>query len=181
MLLDIHAVKVALLNLPGSESTQSYTKLVNKQIARLEIILKVLLSTAVPPEALVQNYLYLIQDNNTVSFIKVLDIKGIPKAQQHAILNLFVKSIQEYEGDLSNKNPLLANLQLTDNRNSDDRKLDPSSFFRDQLGIGGTSSTTASQPMSRANTPGPERFGSQIGKLFSKRTVSGLHLDTARQ
>lgn len=180
MLLDIHAVKVALLNLPGSETTPSYTKLVNKQIARVETVLKVLLSTASPAEGLVQNYLYLIQDNNTVNFIKILDIKGIQKIQQHAILNLFVKSIQDYEGDLTQRNLLLANIQLTDTRMSDDRKLDPSSFFRDQLGIG-ASSNNASQPMSRANTPGPERFGSQIGKLFSKRTISGLHLDTSSQ
>lgn len=172
MLLDIHAVKQALLNLPGSETTQSYTKLVNKQISRIEILLKVLLSTASPPEGLVQNYLYLVQDKSTINFIKILDIKGIPKPQQQSLLNLFVSSIQTYEGELAEKNSLLTNLQLSESRLSDERKLDPSSFFRDQLGIGGH----GSQPITRTTTPAPDRFGSQFGKLFSKRSSSGYGL-----
>lgn len=174
MLLDIHAIKVALLNLPGSESTASYTKLVNKQMLHLETLLKVLLSSATPPDGLIQNYLYLIRDKNTVNFIKVLDMKGVPKYQQQPILNTFITTLQSYEGELMDRNPLLGNLNLVDPRTSDDgsRKLDPSSFFRDQLGIG------ASQPVSRANTPAPERFGSHIGRIFSKRTVSGMNLSS---
>ncbi|CCG83298.1 putative GARP complex subunit Vps53 [Taphrina deformans PYCC 5710] len=172
MLLDIHAIKVALLNLPGSETTASYTKLVNKQMLHLETLLKVLLSSATPPDGLIQNYLYLIQDKNTVNFIKVLDIKGVPKYQQQPILNKFITTLQSYESDLADRNPVLGNLSMVDARVSEDRKLDPSSFFRDQLGIG------ASQPVSRANTPAPERFGSQIGRIFSKRTVSGMNLSS---
>lgn len=178
MLLDIHAIKEALLHLPGSETTQSYTKLVNKQIARIETFLKVLLSTPSPPQGLVQNYLFLIKDKNSANFIKILDIKGIPKAQQSTLLNLFITSIQTYEGELEDRNLLLTNLQLQDARLSEDRKLDAGSFFRDQLGIG--SSNTASQQISRANTPAPgahaDRFGAHLGKLFSKRSVSGMNL-----
>lgn len=212
MLLDIHAIKVALLNLPGSETTASYTKLVNRQVGRIETLLKALLSTATPPaEALVQNYLFLIRDRSTVNFIKVLDIKGVPKQAQSAILNNFVAAVQGYSGagvdgdeePLAEKNPLLSNLTLVvgEGRSGGNnggsggggasgggiggsssfedgaRKLDPSSFFRDQLGIG-SGATTGSQPVTRANTPAPERFGSQLGRMFSKRTVSGINPPT---
>ena len=101
MLLDIHAIKSSLANLEHMQ-----VKTITKQFAKIETILKLLLTVN---HALVQNYMLLIQDKSTTNFMKILDIKGIPRQQQSALLDQFVKSIHD---GLDDRNELLSNLRL---------------------------------------------------------------------
>jgi hypothetical protein len=48
---------------------------VNKTIAKIETILKVILTSKDPPAGLVQNYFFLIADKSVTNFLKVLELK----------------------------------------------------------------------------------------------------------
>jgi hypothetical protein len=48
---------------------------VNKQFAKIETILKVILTAKDPPTGLVQNYFLLIADKSVTNFLKVLELK----------------------------------------------------------------------------------------------------------
>jgi hypothetical protein len=48
---------------------------VNKTIAKIETILKVILTAKDPPTGLVQNYFFLIADKSVTNFLKVLELK----------------------------------------------------------------------------------------------------------
>jgi hypothetical protein len=52
-----------------------YAKFVNKTIAKIETILKVILTAKDPPAGLVQNYFFLIADKSVTNFLKVLELK----------------------------------------------------------------------------------------------------------
>jgi hypothetical protein len=52
-----------------------YVKFVNKQFAKIETILKVILTAKDPPAGLVQNYFLLIADKSVTNFLKVLELK----------------------------------------------------------------------------------------------------------
>ena len=84
MLLDVYILKKGLLELPvlGSDTPVQapalYVKFVNKTFAKIETILKVILTTKEPPAELVQNYFFLIADKSTINFLKVLELKVPP-------------------------------------------------------------------------------------------------------
>jgi len=96
MLLDVYILKQGLLELPvltsdpPVQASQLYTsllrhtlivryvKFVNKTVAKIETILKVILTAKDPPAGLVQNYFFLIADKSVTNFLKVLELKVCP-------------------------------------------------------------------------------------------------------
>jgi vacuolar protein sorting-associated protein 53 len=93
MLLDVYNLKQGLLELPVlntdppvqppalyNSSVQwnadlRYNKFVSKTIAKIETILKVILTAKEPPDGLVQNYFFLIADKSVTNFLKILELK----------------------------------------------------------------------------------------------------------
>nr|XP_054749550.1 vacuolar protein sorting-associated protein 53 homolog [Lytechinus pictus] len=95
LLLDTHSLKTVLLDLPsiGSQVTRkapaSYTKIVVKGMTKAEMILKVVMSPQDPVEAFVDNYIKLIADTDTSNFQKLLEMKGLKRSDQNAMLDIF--------------------------------------------------------------------------------------------
>ncbi|XP_028396416.1 vacuolar protein sorting-associated protein 53 homolog isoform X2 [Dendronephthya gigantea] len=95
LLLDTHSLKTILLDLPSLLSNvsrkvpASYSKVVSKGMAKAEMILKVVMSPHDPPVGFVDNYIKLVGDADTSNFQKLLDMKGLRRSEQHAMLDLF--------------------------------------------------------------------------------------------
>ncbi|XP_071790088.1 vacuolar protein sorting-associated protein 53 homolog isoform X2 [Asterias amurensis] len=104
LLLDTHSLKTVLLDLPsiGSKVSRkapaSYTKIVVKGMTKAEMILKVVMSPADPPQSFVDNYIKLIADRDTGNFQKVLDMKSLKRSDQNAMLDLFRTRVPRGEG-----------------------------------------------------------------------------------
>ncbi|XP_003227928.2 vacuolar protein sorting-associated protein 53 homolog [Anolis carolinensis] len=95
LLLDTHSLKMVLLDLPsiGSQVVRkapaSYTKIVVKGMTRAEMILKVVMAPHEPAIVFVDNYIKLLADCSTDTFQKILDMKGLKRSEQSAMLELF--------------------------------------------------------------------------------------------
>ncbi|KAM4797075.1 LOW QUALITY PROTEIN: vacuolar protein sorting-associated protein 53 homolog [Rhinophrynus dorsalis] len=95
LLLDTHSLKTVLLDLPsiGSQVVRkapaSYTKIVVKGMTRAEMILKVVMAPHEPSIVFVDNYIKLLADCNTETFQKILEMKGLKRSEQSAMLDLF--------------------------------------------------------------------------------------------
>lgn len=68
----------------------SFTKRVHSSMARIDPLLKTLQVRPSPPEGLVQAYLIHIQDRSDANFRKILDLKGVRKTEQAALVEMFV-------------------------------------------------------------------------------------------
>jgi vacuolar protein sorting-associated protein 53 len=66
-----------------------YVKFVNKTIAKIETILKLILTAKDPPAGLVQNYFFLIADKSVTNFLKVLELKVHPNETIKAYIRAF--------------------------------------------------------------------------------------------
>jgi hypothetical protein len=82
-------------------------------MSRIDPLLKTLQVRPSPPEALVQAYLIHIADKSDANFRKILDLKGIRRAEQTQLLDLFnaFRSSSAHENLVQN-NPLLTPLQI---------------------------------------------------------------------
>ncbi|KAJ1972439.1 Vacuolar protein sorting-associated protein 53 [Dimargaris verticillata] len=95
LLLDIQAIKTLLLELPTLDSdkpeplSSRYAKLVTRCLSRTEAILKSILAPHDPPNALVDNFLFLFPDAVMADFQTVLDLKGLRKSEQNSLMDLF--------------------------------------------------------------------------------------------
>ncbi|CAG8457581.1 10591_t:CDS:2 [Funneliformis mosseae] len=95
MLLDIHALKTSILEMPtmGMENPAppptTFTKIVNKGIGKIEAILKMILTPHDPPEGLSENYILLIGDKNITNFQKILELKGLRRNEQQQLIEQF--------------------------------------------------------------------------------------------
>ncbi|BFZ53589.1 Vacuolar protein sorting-associated protein 53 [Savitreella phatthalungensis] len=99
LMLDIHAIKAALLNLAGSEASQNFTRLVNRQVGHVEVFLKLLLGSTQHIQGMIQNYLFLVGDRSVVNFSKLLDIKGVPRHLQSSMVGRFNEAVQQHDRD----------------------------------------------------------------------------------
>jgi hypothetical protein len=91
----------------------SFVKRVNASMSKVDPLLKTLQVRPVPPEALVQAYLIHIADRSDNNFRKILDLKGIRKADQAALLDLFSAFRQSPSNEnLAANSPLLTPLQI---------------------------------------------------------------------
>ncbi|XP_008793539.2 vacuolar protein sorting-associated protein 53 A [Phoenix dactylifera] len=92
MLLDTQAVKKILLDIPslGKRTTvaSSYSKFVGREMSKAEALLKVILS---PVDSVANTYGALLPEGTPLEFQRILDLKGLKKADQQAILEDFNK------------------------------------------------------------------------------------------
>lgn len=91
----------------------SFVKRVNQSMSKIDPLLKTLQVRPSPPEALVQAYLIHIADKSDTNFRKILDLKGIRKAEQSQLLDLFAafRASPSHENLVQNS-PLLTPLQV---------------------------------------------------------------------
>eukprot|EP00052_Salpingoeca_macrocollata_P024764 m.223021 g.223021 ORF g.223021 m.223021 type:complete len:878 (+) comp22314_c4_seq5:1676-4309(+) len=96
LLLDMQSVRMLLLEMPSIGSAvarkppTSYTRFVTSGMTKSEMILKVLMSPHDPPNLYVQDYLKLIgEEEGLPAFQRILDMKGLKKGEQHALLEAF--------------------------------------------------------------------------------------------
>ncbi|KAG2593660.1 hypothetical protein PVAP13_5NG012558 [Panicum virgatum] len=92
MLLDTQAVKTILLDIPAlgkqSSGAASYSKFVSREMSKAEALLKVILS---PVDSVANTYHALLPEGTPLEFQRILDLKGLKKADQQAILEDFNK------------------------------------------------------------------------------------------
>ncbi|KAH9299234.1 hypothetical protein KI387_030916, partial [Taxus chinensis] len=90
MLLDTHAVKTILLEVPsiGGQSAASpgYTKFVGREMGKAEALLKVILS---PMESVADTYRALLPEGTAADLQRILDLKGLKKGEQQNLLDDF--------------------------------------------------------------------------------------------
>ncbi|KAF8313077.1 hypothetical protein DL93DRAFT_2137978 [Clavulina sp. PMI_390] len=93
LLLDLQALKGALLKLPGPQVESgftSYTRNITSTTGNLEKLLKILDVPVDPQDEFIQNYTLLIGDMSYTNFQKVLDLKGTPRVEQGILIDNFV-------------------------------------------------------------------------------------------
>jgi vacuolar protein sorting-associated protein 53 len=98
MLLDKYVLTKGLTTLlshsptavSSSTTTQAgFVKRVNHSMGRLDPLLKTIQVRPSPPEGLVQAYLIHIGDRSDTNFRKILELKGVEKRNQPALVELF--------------------------------------------------------------------------------------------
>jgi hypothetical protein len=91
----------------------SFIKRINQSMSKIDPLLKTLQVRPSPPEALVQAYLIHIADKSDTNFRKILDLKGLRKAEQTQLLDLFsvFRASPSHEGLVQNS-LLLTPLQI---------------------------------------------------------------------
>lgn len=184
LLLDKYVLTKFLSNLlahfphPVSATvTANFSKRVQSSLSRLDPLLKTLQVRPSPPEGLVQAYLIHIGDRSDANFRKILELKGLPKSQHPALIELYsVHRDGKMNDQLISMSPLLTPLMNTSNVTSGPSLAGPSKTF-DPTGLG-------EKLISAARETG-ERMGSEetkatvegnlksIGKFF-KRDMTGF-------
>lgn len=91
----------------------SFVKRVTQAMSRIDPLLKTIQVRPSPPEALVQAYLIHIADKSDTNFRKIMDLKGIRKAEQTQLLDLFsaFKASPSHSGLVDNS-PFLTPIHL---------------------------------------------------------------------
>lgn len=111
LLLDTHALKQCLLDLPGLapgaaiSPPPAHVKRVTVATARIDALLKTLQVRAIPPEGLVQAYLIHVADSSEANFRRVLDLKGISRPKDQAPI---VEVFQAFRAARGQTEPALA-------------------------------------------------------------------------
>ncbi|XP_057980569.1 vacuolar protein sorting-associated protein 53 A isoform X2 [Malania oleifera] len=92
MLLDTQAVKTILLDIPSlgkqTSSAANYSKFISREMSKAEALLKVILS---PVDSVGDTYHALLPEGTTLEFQRILELKGLKKADQQSILDDFNK------------------------------------------------------------------------------------------
>lgn len=96
LLLDMQMVRMLLHELPsiGSATAKappaSYTRFVDNRMAKTEMILKIVMAPHEPAQLYVEDYLKLVGEEEGISALqKILDMKGLKKAEQQPILEAY--------------------------------------------------------------------------------------------
>ncbi|KAL2341478.1 hypothetical protein Fmac_009418 [Flemingia macrophylla] len=94
MLLDTQAVKTILLEVPSlgrqTSGAASYSKFVSREMSKAEALLKVILS---PVDSVADTYRALLPEGTPMEFQRILELKGLKKADQQSILDDFNKHV----------------------------------------------------------------------------------------
>lgn len=99
LLLDIHSLKTVLLELPTIESQvnrkppASYSKTVIKGMTKAEMIVKIVMANINPHALFIEQYLKLLPDNTFAEFHKICDMKGIKRADQALLVDVYKKML----------------------------------------------------------------------------------------
>ncbi|XAR48300.1 hypothetical protein NMG60_11031066 [Bertholletia excelsa] len=92
MLLDTQAIKTILLDIPSlgrqTSGAASYSKFVGREMSKAEALLKVILS---PVDSVADTYRALLPEGTPAEFQRILELKGLKKADQQSILDDFNK------------------------------------------------------------------------------------------
>ena len=110
LLLDVHILKSALLDLPscGSQVQKkapiTFTKVVTKGMTIAEMILKITMTPTDSTTNFVQQCKNLLPDLRSSDFQKILEMKGMRKNKQVPFLKEFKNLMSEHSTDLSNVN-----------------------------------------------------------------------------
>ncbi|KAK4487800.1 hypothetical protein RD792_005511 [Penstemon davidsonii] len=92
MLLDTQAVKTILLDIPSlgkqTSTASGYSKFVSREMSKAEALLKVILS---PLDSVADTYCALLPEGNPTEFQRILDLKGLKRADQQSILDDYNK------------------------------------------------------------------------------------------
>lgn len=99
LLLDTHSLKTVLLELPTIESQvnrkapASYAKTVIKGMTKAEMIIKIVMANINEHQhaLFIEQYLKLLPDNTLAEFHKICDMKGIKRADQAQLIELYRK------------------------------------------------------------------------------------------
>ena len=92
MLLDLHAIKTLLLEFPVMESLSKvsapsgYLRIVNREMAKAEALLKVYLSSL---ESIAETYTALLPSAPLIEFQKLLDLRGIKRSDQQPYIESY--------------------------------------------------------------------------------------------
>ncbi|KHJ93997.1 Vps53-like protein [Oesophagostomum dentatum] len=95
LLLDTHSLKSFLLQMPSIDSAiaakppTAYVNGVSAALNKAEMILKVVMSNMESPEDFIEHYSTLLPESNTSELQKVLDMRGVKKVEQTAILQAY--------------------------------------------------------------------------------------------
>lgn len=151
--LDLTALTMAsthLLNLldPTTAPSAAIIKRTSHTFARVLPLLKTLQVQPSPPEALIRAYLVHMADASEVNFRKVLELKGIRKAEQGALVELFNahKGAKIHEG-LAASNAFLSALLVGSSGSG---------------GVGSVSVGVGGMAISQASRFDPAGFGSAV-------------------
>ncbi|KAG0021886.1 Vacuolar protein sorting-associated protein 53 [Entomortierella chlamydospora] len=116
MLLDTQAVKSLLIEIPnlGLETAvpvpTSFVKFVNRGLGKVETILKTTMSPHEPLDMFIDHYFLLIGDRNLSNFQRILELKGLKRAEQQQMVDLFQKKQAGME-NLQENSPIMSLLQ----------------------------------------------------------------------
>ncbi|GAB2220697.1 hypothetical protein Droror1_Dr00008364 [Drosera rotundifolia] len=92
MLLDTQAVKTTLLEVPSlgrqAPGAANYSKFVGREMSKAEALLKVILS---PMDSVADTYRALLPEGTPAEFQRILELKGLKKADQQTVLEDFNK------------------------------------------------------------------------------------------
>ncbi|GAA5880538.1 hypothetical protein JCM16303_005423 [Sporobolomyces ruberrimus] len=199
LLLDLQGLKHCLMHLvlaPGDSAPipTSYSRYVSRSIQRVDTLLKVIMTPEDPADDFVRHYLLLIPCQSFSDFQKVLDLKGVRRAEQNNLLDLFLARTSTASG-LADSSFLT---QLDMDPTSQPLTSPSASGFNSPLapnnlslfsGFGSAASAalpilptgSLSRDPSRAGTPaggqregekGFSRFGAFSSRLFRKDTSS---------
>ncbi|KAG5549626.1 hypothetical protein RHGRI_014809 [Rhododendron griersonianum] len=92
MLLDTQAIKTILLDIPPlgrqTSGASNYSKFVSREMSKAEALLKVILS---PIDSVADTYRALLPEGTPSEFQRILELKGLKRADQQSILDDFDK------------------------------------------------------------------------------------------
>lgn len=129
LLLDTHTLKKVLMELPCWESVVKtapavYTKTVIKGMTKAEMILKVVLVPHEGIESFIESYIKLLPDSDNTEFQKILDMKGVKRAEANLLLEAYKNRPKESsQSDNVNLNSEVQNDQ-NDNESSRIKRLE---------------------------------------------------------
>ncbi|GAA5915432.1 hypothetical protein JCM6882_001421 [Rhodosporidiobolus microsporus] len=95
ILLDLQALKTCLMHLvlpPGDPNPipTSYSRYVSRNVQNIDTLLKVIMTPEDPAEEFIKHYLLLVPCQSFSDFQKILDLKGVRRAEQNHLLDLFL-------------------------------------------------------------------------------------------
>ncbi|KAE9551032.1 hypothetical protein FO519_005766 [Halicephalobus sp. NKZ332] len=103
LLLDTHALKVFLLNLPSVESSvvtkppTMYTTSVTKAMTKAEMVLKVVMADATKPEEFVSNYVRMLPESDSSELQKILEMRSMRRSEQQQIISIYRQKVEGIE------------------------------------------------------------------------------------
>ncbi|KAL7305980.1 hypothetical protein TKK_0001450 [Trichogramma kaykai] len=111
LLLDVHMLKTALLDLPSAGSSVQrkapamYTKVVIKGMSNAEMLLKVVMAPTDSPSCFADQCKKLLPDLKIPEFQKILDMKGLRKTEQTQLIEEFKHRIASEATNETNSHP----------------------------------------------------------------------------